>query len=59
MNVLIANIQMYMRAQFKKYKQADVEYFTVDKFDTKFRVGDGVIKIIAKNPDLQFTGNIN
>ncbi|XP_017780270.1 PREDICTED: uncharacterized protein LOC108565358 [Nicrophorus vespilloides] len=52
------NIQMYMRAQFKRFEKDGIEFFAIDKFDTKFRVGDGVIKIVSKNPQLQFSADL-
>ncbi|KAL1490581.1 hypothetical protein ABEB36_013251 [Hypothenemus hampei] len=49
------NIQFYVKGSLETYKKKDQqEYFKVKKMTSKIVIGDGWIKLTAKNPQLQF-----
>jgi len=52
------DITLNMKAKFRRYVKDGEEYFRVDKFDVKSTVGNGLIKIISKNPQLQFSADL-
>ena len=48
-----------MRFGVKRVQRDGEEYFQIDKMSLKSRVGDGVIKLTAKDPEYQFAGVYN
>ncbi|XP_044268728.1 uncharacterized protein LOC123013922 [Tribolium madens] len=52
------NTQIYAKGNLKLVDKNGVKYFQVDKYNMKIRVGDGEIKLIADNPDLQFGADL-
>lgn len=52
------NVQMFIKGSLDVYEKDGDEYFKVRKVDTKIVVGDGWIKLTAKNPNLQFGADL-
>ncbi|KAJ3633805.1 hypothetical protein MTP99_010730 [Tenebrio molitor] len=52
------NTQLYAKGSVKTVDKNGVKYFKVDKYSMKIRVGDGVTKLTADNPDLQFAADL-
>ncbi|KAJ3654888.1 hypothetical protein Zmor_014041 [Zophobas morio] len=50
--------QLYVRGNLKTVDKNGVKYFRVDKFSMKIRVGDGRVKLISENPELQFGADL-
>lgn len=51
-----ANTQMYIKSSLETYTRDKEEYYRVRKVNTKIVIGDAWIKLVAKNPSLQFAG---
>lgn len=47
---------MYIRANFKKYLKNGVEYYKMGKINYKSTVGDGHVKLISKDKEMQYAG---
>lgn len=54
----LADTQMYIKASFKKYEKDGVEYFRMGKVNAKLTVGDGRIKLISEDKEMQYAGKI-
>ncbi|XP_030766708.1 uncharacterized protein LOC115890577 [Sitophilus oryzae] len=52
------NTQMYIKGSLETYEKKGEQYFKVKKVNAKVVVGDGWIKLNAKNPDLQLGADI-
>ncbi|KAG5895536.1 hypothetical protein JTB14_010680 [Gonioctena quinquepunctata] len=52
------NTQMYIKGSLKKYTKEGVEYFRVNKLNTKITIGDGEVKLTSKDKDMQFAANL-
>ncbi|XP_019867007.2 uncharacterized protein LOC109595997 [Aethina tumida] len=52
--------QLYVKGSVRRYQKdgKGEEYFRVGKLNTKITVGDGHIKLVAKNPELQFGADL-
>lgn len=53
---IAGDTQIYAKINLKLEDKDGVQYFKVDRFLTKIRVGDGWVKLTSKNPDYQFAG---
>lgn len=47
---------MYVKASFKRYKKDGVEYYRMNKVNIKSTVGDGRLKLISKDKEMQYAG---
>lgn len=47
---------MFGRAHLALITKGEESHYRIEKLDFVSRVGDGVIKMISKNPSLQFAG---
>lgn len=47
---------MYIKSSLETYTRDKEEYYRVRKVNTKIVIGDAWIKLVAKNPSLQFAG---
>lgn len=47
---------MYIRANFKKYLKNGVEYYRLGKVNYKSTVGDGTVKLVSKDKEMQYAG---
>lgn len=54
--ILPGDTQIYAKGNVKLEDKDGVQYFKIDKFQMKIRVGDGWMKLTSKNPDYQFAG---
>ncbi|KAF5285656.1 hypothetical protein FQR65_LT13086 [Abscondita terminalis] len=48
----------HIKGSVKKVIKDGVEYFALDKFKVKSRIGDGYVKLISKNPNDQFAADL-
>lgn len=51
------NTQMYIKSSLETYTRDKEEYYRVRKVNTKIVIGDAWIKLVAKNPSLQFAAD--
>lgn len=54
--LISADTQMYIKASFKKYEKDGLEYFRMNKVNIKSTVGDGRVKLISKDKEMQYAG---
>ncbi|XP_060517814.1 uncharacterized protein LOC132696795 [Cylas formicarius] len=50
--------QIHVKGSLETYQKDGVDYFRVQKLNSKITVGDGYIKLISKNPDLQLGADL-
>lgn len=53
-----ADTQMVVKATIDTYEKDGDTFFRIHKMTVKGQVGDGWVKMTAKNPELQFGGKI-
>ncbi|XP_025834588.1 uncharacterized protein LOC108734132 [Agrilus planipennis] len=52
------NTDVSLRGSLKPFEKDGVQYFSVDKISVKSRVGNGIVKLISKDPRNQFAADL-
>lgn len=47
---------MFIKATFERYNKNGVEYFRIGKISLKQTVGDGRVKLISDDKEMQYAG---